>query len=62
MENLKKPKNELDRLAFHYGTDKCQQLKHPYTPFYHSLFGEMRDSVKKVLEIGVGVNVAHNEN
>ncbi len=45
---------ELCNVAFRYGTDKCPQLKHTYTPFYYELWKDKRDKIKKVLEIGVG--------
>lgn len=44
----------LCELAYKYGTDKCPQIKHAYTPFYYELLNERRASIKKVLEIGVG--------
>jgi len=47
---------ELCELAFKYKTDKCPQLNHMFTPFYHSLLKDKRQSIKKVLEIGVGDN------
>ncbi len=45
---------ELCKLAYKYGSDKCPQLKHTYTPFYFDLFKDKRVSVKKVMEIGIG--------
>ncbi len=45
---------ELCVLANKYGTDKCPQLKHNYTPFYYNLLKDRRESVKKILEFGVG--------
>ncbi len=48
------PETELCRLAYKYGTDKCPQLKHAYTPFYYELLKDRRQSIKKVLEIGIG--------
>ena len=47
-------KTELCKLAEKYGTDKCPAIKHPYTPFYYELFKDKRDSVKKVMELGIG--------
>lgn len=44
----------LCELAYRYGTDKCPQLRHPYTPFYYELFKDKRESVQKVLELGIG--------
>lgn len=37
-----------------YGTDKCPQIRHHYTPFYYKLFKNKINEVKKVLEIGIG--------
>ncbi len=45
---------ELCRLGYKYGTDKCPQIKHAYTPFYYALLKDKRNSIKKVLEIGIG--------
>lgn len=50
MEDL----TDLCILAQKYGTDKCPQIKHSYTPFYYELFKDRRESVRKVLEFGVG--------
>jgi len=44
----------LCKLAFKYGTDKCPEIKHPYTPFYYDLLKDKKKSIKKVLEIGIG--------
>src|SRR5260221_5176203 len=44
----------LCKLAYKYGTDKCPQLKHCYTPYYHQLFKGRQKTVKKVLELGIG--------
>ena len=41
-------------LAYLYGSDKCPQIKHHYTEFYYDLFKDKRESVKKVVEIGIG--------
>lgn len=49
----------LCELARKHGTDKGGwhqthgQYCHEYTPVYHLLFGHRRDSVKRVLEVGV---------
>lgn len=45
---------ELCEIAFKYGTDKCPQINHKYTPFYYELLKDRRDSIRKVLEIGIG--------
>jgi hypothetical protein len=50
MENM----TPLCEIAFKYRTDKCPQLRHSYTPVYYELFKDKKDSVKKVLEIGIG--------
>lgn len=42
---------ELCELAKKWGTDK---LNHDYTPYYHELFKDRRQTTKKVLEIGIG--------
>jgi cephalosporin hydroxylase len=42
----------LDELAIKYGTDKSSK-EHNYTPIYEELFGNVRDGILKVLEIGV---------
>lgn len=44
--------DDLTKLAIKYGTDKWG--KHNYTPHYYEMFKDRRESVKKVLEIGVG--------
>lgn len=44
----------LTKLALRYKTDKCPQIKHPYTPIYFELLKDKRESVRKVLEIGIG--------
>jgi hypothetical protein len=45
---------ELCELAKKYGTDKCPELGHDYTPYYFELFNPIRYSVKKVVELGIG--------
>lgn len=47
---------ELCKIAYKYGTDKCPQLKHSYTPYYYDLFKDKRKKIKKVLEMGIGGN------
>jgi hypothetical protein len=44
----------LCKLGFLYRTDKVPQLRHSYTPVYYELLKDKRDSIKKVLEIGIG--------
>jgi len=44
----------LCEMGYKWGTDKCPQLRHYYTPYYYELFENKREAVKKVLEMGVG--------
>jgi hypothetical protein len=46
--------DELSKLAFKYESDRCPQIKHPFTPTYYELLKDKRNSIAKVLEIGVG--------
>lgn len=46
--------NKLEKLAFKYGTDKCPQIAHSFTDFYYYMFAKKRNSIRKLLEIGVG--------
>lgn len=46
-------KINLDSLAIEYNTDKSS-LYHNYTKIYSNLYDNIRDSVKGVLELGVG--------
>jgi hypothetical protein len=45
---------DLCKLAYKYRTDKCPQIRHYYTPFYHELFKNRRNEIKKVMEFGTG--------
>jgi len=45
---------QLCDIGFKYGTDKCPQIRHTYTPFYYELFKDKRNKVKKVFEMGIG--------
>lgn len=45
---------ELCELAYKYGTDKCPRVSHSYTPLYHELLAARRDTIKKVVEVGIG--------
>ena len=47
-------KTELCELAFKYGADKCPQIGHAYTPFYYEYLKDKRQSIRKVLEVGIG--------
>ena len=44
---------DLCKLAYKYGTDKCPQLKHSYTPFYYQLLKSKRQKIKKILEMDI---------
>lgn len=44
---------ELCELAFKYGTDKCPQLGHDYTPVYWEVL-KNKKHFKKILELGIG--------
>ena len=43
--------NDLELLGLKYGTDKIG--KHNYLPYYFDMFKDMREYVKKVVEVGV---------
>lgn len=45
----------LCELANKYKTDKCPEIKHPYTPFYYEIFKDRRNDIKKVFELGIGL-------
>ena len=47
-------KTPLCELCYKYASDKCPQVSHPYTPFYYELFKDKIDTVKKVVEMGIG--------
>ena len=47
-------KTPLCELAERYRTDKVPSIYHNYTPYYHELFGDRRQEVRRVLEIGIG--------
>jgi hypothetical protein len=44
----------LCKIAYKYKTDKCPEISHSYTPFYYELLKDKRESIKKVLELGIG--------
>ena len=44
----------LCEMAYRYGTDKCPQIWHGYTPAYYGLLRDKRESFRKVLELGIG--------
>jgi len=52
MEDIKE--TPLCKLAYKYRTDKCPKIKHVYTPFYYEMFKDKKESIKKVLEVGIG--------
>ena len=45
---------ELCDLAYKYGSDKCPQIKHHFTEWYYQEFVSRKESVRKVVEIGIG--------
>lgn len=47
---------ELCELGWKYGADKSPLVAHTYTPYYYELLKDKKQSVKKVLELGVGNN------
>ena len=49
---------DLCLLALQHSTDKAPRSGHGYTPYYHELFKERRESVHKVLEIGIDVGAS----
>lgn len=51
----------LCELAYKYKTDKCPQIAHSYTPFYYELLKDKRESIKKVLEMGIGYLTVANK-
>jgi hypothetical protein len=59
-------KTDLCELAIKHGTDKCSTvikdqlagIGHNYTPYYHLLFKAQRESIKRVLEIGVATGAS----
>jgi hypothetical protein len=44
----------LCELAYKYGTDKCPQVVHSYTPYYYEIFKHKQGSVRKLVELGIG--------
>ena len=54
--------NELEHLAQKYSTDKSPVLRHSYTDFYYNLLKDKKESVKSVLEIGIGLGYVINGN
>lgn len=53
-QNNKKTLTPLCKIAYKYGTDKCPQIKHNFTPYYYKLLNKKRQEVLKVLEMGIG--------
>jgi hypothetical protein len=53
-EQEKKIETPLCEIAFKYGTDKCGQICRPYTSFYYKLLKDKQETIKKVLELGIG--------
>lgn len=62
MKSYKIPKipTKLCELAFKYGTDKCVRIKHPFTAYYYKILKSKRKSIKKIIEIGVGLKRRHS--
>jgi predicted O-methyltransferase YrrM len=53
------PYTPLCALAEKHGTDKRPEpLGHGYTHYYHSLFANRREHIRKVLEIGIDVGAS----
>jgi len=46
--------NELDDLAWKYGSDKTPRIMHFYTEYYDTILKDKKYSIKKVLELGIG--------
>lgn len=55
---------DLCKIAFKYRTDKCEKVKHPFTHFYYDLLNSQRRSVRRILEIGIGLKKpgSHSDN
>jgi glycosyltransferase involved in cell wall biosynthesis/SAM-dependent methyltransferase len=49
-----KPKTELCLLAEKYKSDKVASIFHAYTTRYHELLADRKDSIKRILEVGIG--------
>lgn len=60
---MNKFKTPLCEIAYKYGTDKCPNIKHTYTLYYYQLLKDKRESIKKVLEVGIGYyeNIRYGE-
>ena len=52
-DSTKQQPTELCTLAMKYGSDKCPQIGHQYTPFYYELLKPHQNTFKKILEFGV---------
>jgi hypothetical protein len=48
------PETELCELFLKYGSDKCPQIFHSYSPEYHRILQEHKTTFSEVMEIGVG--------
>lgn len=55
-----KPKTELCKLFYKYGSDKCPQINHSYSEMYHLLFKDFKSDFKNVIEIGIGTTELMN--
>ena len=45
---------ELCEIGLRYKTDKVPAVYHSYTPYYHELLKDRRETVRRVLEVGIG--------
>lgn len=58
MKNIKvdiEEETELCKIFFKNGSDKCKKILHTYSPVYHEVLKDRRESIESVLEIGVGI-------
>ena len=56
-KNMEKNKTFLCELFEKYGSDKCEEYFHTYSPHYYDLLAKNREDSSVIIEIGVG-NVA----
>ena len=49
-------KTELCHIMTKYGSDKGRRNKHNYTRYYSEIFGNIRNNVRNVFELGLGTN------
>lgn len=53
-------KTELCEIFFKHRSDKCPQIFHSYSPKYYEYLKDKQETIKTVLEIGVGTNEIMN--